>query len=321
MNSNIRPRKYGITETRRRAWAVWTAAFAMLSLLGTGSADATPHAKSTHKKASGFQPVARETRLFTTGAVNLDTASVKAITGDNRFTWIQMPANVVIVQGGKTATVDAISEGSKLSCQGKWVDDAWGPIFQASRIEILGNIGGTSLQQKVAAACQAIQGTSQSNSGGDTGDPEPSSAATTADLDADTTNLDAETDQLKIYNEASDVRREAANRAFDEMNCLGDAAENDPAMRHKPAAVRAMRDAVAQYKQALDAEDSLTPIPPALRLSEEFARRANQQERVYANLRLQYFGLKDRQGLGLMKQALAKCDAFLDEAKAALDSD
>jgi hypothetical protein len=119
MNSNIRPRKHGITKTHQKAWAIWGAAFAMLSAVGTGGADAMPHAKNTHKKASGFQPVARGTRLFTTEAVNPDTASVKAITGDNRFTWIQMPANVVIVQGGKTATVDAIGEGSKVSCQGK----------------------------------------------------------------------------------------------------------------------------------------------------------------------------------------------------------
>lgn len=321
MKSNIEPRKHGGTGTRRGAWAIWIAAFAMLSAVGTGGADATPHAKNTHKKASGFQSVARETRLFATGAVNPDTASVKAITGDNRFTWIQIPATVVIVQGGKSATADAIGEGSKLSCQGKWVDDAWGPVFQASRIEILGNIGGMILQQKVAAACQAIHGTSQSNFGGDAGDPEPISAATTTDLDANTADLNAETDQLKIYNEASDTRREAANRAFDELNRLGDAAENDPAMRHRPAAVRAMRDAVAQYKQALDAEDSLAPIPSVLRVSEEFARRASQQNRVYANLRLQYFGLKDRQGWELMKQALAKSDTFLDEAKAALDSD
>ena len=321
MNSNIRPRKHGITKTRRRAWTFWIAAFAVLSPLGIGSADATPHAKNTRRKADHLQPVAQGTRLFTTGAVNPNTASVKAITGDNRFTWIQIPANVVIVQGGKPATADAIGEGSKVSCQGKWVDDAWGPVFQASRIEILGNIGETSLQQKVAAACQAIQGTSQSNPGDDTGDPEPNSAATPADLNVDTANLNAETDQLKIYNEASDMRRDAANRAFDELNRLGDAAENDPAMRHRPAAVRAMRDAVAQYKQALDAEDSIAPIPPVLRVSEEFSRRSNQQHKIYADLRLQYFGLKSRQGWELMRQVLAKSSAFIDEAQAALDND
>ena len=53
------------------------------------------------------------------------------------------------------------------------------------------------------------------------------------------------------------------------------------------------------------------------RAAEEFDRRANQQQKVYADLRLQYFGLKSHQGWELMRQALGRSGALIDEAKAA----
>ena len=314
--------------TRTNIWPIWVAAFTMLALLGIGSVGAAPVAKSTTKnKANHARSTAPGTRLFATGAVDPATSTVKAITADNRFTWIHLPADALIVQGGKNTTADAIGEGNKLSCQGKWVDDAWGPVFQAKRVEILGNIGDESLREKVAAACQAIQGTSQSASAArsdaynDAAASVSSSDNTTATLNAETASLNAETDELKAYNDASNARQEVASRAFDEMNRLADAAESNPTMRHRPAALKAMRDAVVKYKQALDAEDAVAPVPPLLRVAEEFDRRANQQQKVYADLRLQYFGLKSHQGWELMRQALGRSDALIDEAKAALDNE
>ena len=294
--------------------------FTILSLLGTGNAGAVPHAKNTAKnKTNHARPAAQGTRLFTTGAVDPATSTVKAITSDNRFTWIHLSADVLIVQGGKNTTADAIGEGNKLSCQGKWGDDAWGPVFQASRIEILGNIGDASLSQKVAAACQAIQGTSQSFAQQPDADNDMTTPAT--DNDARTADLNANADELEAYNNAAAPRRAVAARHSDEVDRLGDAAYRDPTLRHNPMALKAMQNAVTKYKNALDALDSLAPVPRVARTAEMYEHQGDQQKKVYADLRLQYFGLKSRHGLELMKQALEKSAVMYQAAQVALAHD
>ena len=234
-----------------KLWPVWVAAFTLLSSLGTGSAGAAPHAKNTTKnKTNHAKPVAQETRLFATGTVDPATSTIKAVTTDNRFTWLHLLADASVIQGGKNSTADAIGEGNKLSCQGKWVDDAWGPVFQANRVEIMGNIGDASLRQKVAAACQAIQGASPSNSNDDTTTSVSAGDDGTAALDLD---------NLATYTPVYVARAGAAAKAFQEVYRLFSAARTDPTMRHKLMAVKAMQAAVAKYKQALDAEDAITP--------------------------------------------------------------
>ena len=304
--------------------------FTILTLLGTGSVNAAPHAKNAVKnKTNHAQPASQGTWLFATGTVDPVTSTVKAITADNRFTWIRLPADALVIQGGKKTTTDAIGEGNKLLCQGKWVDDAWGPVFQASRIEIMGNIGDASLSQKVAAACQAIQGTSQSSAQQPDADNDMTAPATdsdaridsTEDIEAKNADLKANTDELEAYNNAADPRRAVAAHYSDEVERLGDAAYRDPTLRHNPMALEAMQNAVTKYKNALDALDSLAPVPPVARTSEMYEHQGHQQGKVYADLRLQYFGLKSRHGLELMKQALEKAAVMYQAASVALAHD
>jgi len=291
----------------------WVAASIMLASLGISNVGASPVARNPVKnKTSHAQPAAQGTRLFATGAVDPETSTLKAITSDNRFTWIHLPADVLIVQGGKNIIVDAVGEGDKLLCQGKWIDDAWGPVFQAKRVEILGNVGGGSLQEKIAAACQAVQGTSRPAS---SPDDDPITHKTGSSREAD----DAES--LAAYVDASCDRSDAADRAFTEMDHLADAADSNPAARHNPQAVGAIKDAVAKYKQALDLAHSLAPVPLVLRSEEEYERQRDQQMKLYADLRLQYFGVSSDHGLHLMGQVLRNAHRLNDKAQAALAHD
>lgn len=285
----------------------------MLALLGVGSAGAAPRATSTAKnRANHARPAAEGTRLFATGAVDPTTSSVKAITADNHFIWIHLPADALIVQGGKNTTAEAIGEGNKLSCEGKWVDDAWGPVFEAKRVEILGSIGGGDLQEKIAAACQAVQGTSRPAS-------IPNDDTTTRKTGTNGEAHDA--DNLAAYVDASCDRSDAADRAFTEMDRLADAADSNPAVRHNPQAIGAIKDAVAKYKQALDSAHSLAPVPLVLRNEEEYERQRDQQMKLYADLRLQYFGVNSDHGLHLMGQVLRNAHRLNDKAQAALSHD
>ncbi len=133
------------------------AAVMLLSLLGAGNVSAAHYPKTLLRtKTTHARPATLGTRLVATGSVNPDTSSIKAISTDNHFTWIYLTPVTIIVQGGRPVTPGSIGEGDKLICQGTWVDDAWGPIYQAKRVEVIGSIGASALQEKVAAACQHI---------------------------------------------------------------------------------------------------------------------------------------------------------------------
>ena len=85
---------------------------------------------------------------------------------NNHFTWVRVQPTTLVVQAGRRVEPKSIGEGDKLLCQGTWVNDAWGPIFQAKRVEIIGRISDAGLQERVAAACQNIAHSGSSGSDG-----------------------------------------------------------------------------------------------------------------------------------------------------------
>ena len=259
------------------------------------------------------------TRVFATGRFDAATSTIKIITNDNHFAWIVLPVNVIVVQGGKSATGEAIQEGDKLLCQGGWLDDGWGPTFQAAHVEIVGSIGDAKLQAKVAAACQAIQDSSRTGSF-QPEDNDNSASAASAD-DAKDSDLSKNADEIEAYNNAVAPRQAAVSRGFAEVERLADAAYSDSTLQHNPAAVKAMRSAVTRYKRALDAVDSLAPVPPMLRNAELYKHRGDQLEKVYATLRLRYFGTKIHSQLGMLVQVQDKAAAMYDAAKVAFVQD
>ena len=214
-----------------------------------------------------------------------------------------------------------IVEGDKLLCQGIWVDDAWGPIYQSKRVEIIGNVGDEGLRSRVAAACQAIQDSSTPVSGDGTPSAEMG--------DGDATKTEATEEDGQTW-------RAAVMRAFAEVARLSDAADKNKALRHDPQAMKAMKNAVAKYDGALDWADSLTIASPeigglddsirremadAFQASENYDRLADRQMKLWANLRLQYFGRNNQHSLALEVQAIQRSNKLGDAAQNALEKE
>lgn len=131
--------------------------FTILPLLGTASTQAAPNAKHPVGNRNGHaQAASPGTRLVATGPIDTATSSLKAVSADNHFTWMRVQPATLVVQAGRRLTPGSITEGDKLLCRGAWVNDAWGPVFEAKRVEIIGHISDAGLQEKVAAACQSV---------------------------------------------------------------------------------------------------------------------------------------------------------------------
>ncbi len=141
--------------------------FTILPLLGSASAQAAPNAKHlARSKAGHAQAASLGTRLVATGTIDAATSSLKAVSADNHFTWVRLQPATLVVQAGRRLTPGSITKGDKLVCRGIWVDDAWGPIFEAKRVEIIGHISDAGLQEKIAAACQSVTDGGSTASGG-----------------------------------------------------------------------------------------------------------------------------------------------------------
>ncbi|MGI4791505.1 MAG: hypothetical protein ACRYFS_21975, partial [Janthinobacterium lividum] len=110
-------------------------------------------------------------------------------------------------------------------------------------------------------------------------------------------------------------------RDFAEVERLADAAHADAMLEHNPVAIEAMRSAVTRYKRALDAADSLAPVPRMLRNAELYKHRGNQLEKVYATLRLRYFGTRNHSQIEMLIQVQDKAVAMYDAAESAFTRD
>lgn len=266
-----------------KTWPAWVAALTMLPLLGTCSAGAAPHTKHlTKNKASHAQPVAQGTRLFATGAVDPATSSVKAVSADNRFTWVRVQPTTLIVQAGRHMEPGAITEGDKLLCQGAWVDDAWGPIFQAKRVEIIGRISDAGLQEKVAAACRSV---AQSGPGG-SGGSSFSQADTGGAVDRQGQDLQ---DYLAALQDRYDALDQAKQVLVDQISQANgsDLFENkaDRAFYGDHTDFRKNFEQTRQdYNTALDRLSSISPVPPAMSKADGLVKQSCSTFRVFSSM-------------------------------------
>ena len=246
--------------------------FTILSLLGTGNAGAVPHAKNTAKnKTNHARPAAQGTRLFATGAVDPATSTVKAITADNRFTWIRLTPTTLVIQGGKRITSGVIGEGDKLLCRGIWMNDAWGPVFQARQVEVIGSIGDTGLQAKVAAACQHVAQNGPAEAGGsafshaEAGGSPPSQAD---DVAVDQQRQDLQ-DYLSALNDRTSALEQAKQALSDARDqCEGSELSSNIVERRYVGDNRDLKKIFDQAQQdfdtAVDRLGNITPVPSTM---------------------------------------------------------
>lgn len=248
----------------------------ILPLIVGSSVGAASHPKLTARtKASHSRPAAQGTRLFATGAVNRDTSTVKAISADNRFTFVNLTPTTIIIQGGKSVTPDAITEGNKLLCQGIWVDDAWGPVFQAKRIEIIGSIGDIALQAKVAAACQRA---AQDSSGG-AGGSGFSQADDSGMVDRQKQALQDYTDAYQSKYDAQDDARQALFNEFDKAKGLG----------YDPDSERDFVKAAQDFNTTLDRLESISPVPASMSKTNDLVKQGCSAYREWSRLLSQHY--------------------------------
>lgn len=247
------------------------AAFAALSLLGASNVSAAPHAKNLLRtKTNNARPVAPGTRLIATGTINPDTSSIKAISTDNRFTWVHLTPATLIVQGSRHVTPGSIGEGDKLICQGSWVDDAWGPIYQATRVEVIGTVGVATLQAKVAAACQRI---AQDGSG---------SAGSAGDEQADTSvSASPQFGALKSYSAEYDSKYAAEETT---RQALWDQVKKAESLGYDPAFERDFDNARQDFNAALGQLDSISPVPSSMSETNDSIQKGCSAYRKWADL-------------------------------------
>lgn len=236
-----------------------------------GDVSAASHIKNAPKnKTSRARPAAQGTRLVATGTVNPDNSSIKAISADNRFTWVHLTPTTLIVQGGRCVTPGSIGEGDKLICQGTWVDDAWGPIYQAKRVEVIGTVGEVALQGKVAAACQRI---AQDDSGrtGSAGNKQADTGV------AESPQFGA----LKDYSAQWDNKYAAEETARQVLWEQVKKAEN---LGYDPVFERDFDNAKRDFDAALGQLDSISPVPPSMSMTNDSIQKGCSAYRQWADL-------------------------------------
>lgn len=287
-------------------------AMTTVPLLVAGSVSAAPHIKKVPKnKISRTQPAAQGTRLIATGAVNPDNSSIKAISADNRFTWVHLTPTTLIVQGGRRVSPGSIGEGDKLICQGSWVDDAWGPIYQAKRVEVIGGVGETALQEKVAAACQRIASSGPSASGG--------SGSSGADQGQDENSSPVDRQKQPLQKYVSELQENMSAIAQAEQ-ALSDAREQCEGSEN--ASSRFQRayagdhtdlkknfdDALSSFNAAVDKLSNMKSVPTSMNGIESSVLQSCRSYRQYSDdvkedySRLSHGGEEPTISLGILKE-------------------
>ena len=255
---------YPACEVERNTWPIWVVAFTMLTLLGASSVQAASNAKHTARNRTSHAQVASPgTRMVATGTIDAATSSLKAVSADNHFTWVRVTPATLVVQAGRRLAPGSIAEGDKLLCRGGWVDDAWGPIFEAKRVEIIGHISDTGLQEKVAAACQSV------TDGGSASGGLSLSQADAGDTERQGSNQQDYPSALEERFEALDQAKQALWEQVDQSNGC-QSAEN----RRDRAATGDDRDLRKDFEQArqnfdaaVDRLGNISPIPGDMSLA------------------------------------------------------
>ena len=253
--------------------------FALLLSFSAGSVSAASHVKATaHNKISQVSSPAPGTRLIATGAIDLATSSVKAISANNRFTWVRVQSTTIVVQAGRRLGPESISEGDKLLCQGAWVDDAWGPVFQAKRVEIIGRIGDVGMQEKVAAACQSVADSGSRRSGG------------SGELSFGKVNTDnlvnRQAQELQDYQTSLQERSDAVDQA---KTKLMDQVEKAGTLGYDRQFEADFNQAKGDYDAALDSLTNIRPVPPAMSRANSLARQGVSSYRQESSLWARFY--------------------------------
>jgi hypothetical protein len=251
----------------------------ILPMLSAGSVDAASPAKHRPKsKSIHAQPATQGTRLFATGGLDPTTSSIKAVSADNHFTWMRVQPTTLVVQAGRHMEPGAITEGDKLLCQGAWVDDSWGPVFQAKRVEIIGRISEVGLQEKVAAACQSVADSGSRRSGG---------AGESSFGKVNTDNLvNRQAQELQDYQTSLQERSDAVDRGKAK---LMDQIEKASTLGYDRQFEASFTQARGDYESALDKLASIRPIPPAMSKANALAQQGVSSYRQESSLWARFY--------------------------------
>lgn len=289
-------------------------ALTILPLLTTGEAHAAPHVKHA-AKVRHARPATQGTRLVATGSVDPNTSSVKAVSADNRFTWVQVQPTTLVVQAGKRITVGDIGEGDKLLCQGEWVDDAWGPMFRAKRVEIIGRISDAGLQEKVAVACQSA---SQSDGAGSAGSGFGQTDTGARQL-RQLTDLDPFVNAFQSrYDAMAEAQKDVLNQ-FAKAERLG----------YDPSFEEDFEKSRQNLNSALSSLDNITPVPPSMSKTNSLIQQGCSAYREWSNLMQQHYrmgafgtdnGYMVREEVKQSDKAAQLFDQALEESKSGIDN-
>lgn len=256
-----------------------------LALLSVAPSHAAKHTKAkqvTHTAHSA----AAVTRVFATGSFDPATATVKVITSDNRFAWVHISPNTVVLRGGKRVGAETIQEDDKLLCQGAWIDDQGSLTLRVTSVKIIGQISYGGLHDKIAAACQnATEGSDAGNrvASAETPDATVSSAGGGEVVSEDS----VKTKQLSAYTDEMESRINLAdkklNHVIDIFNEGTDNARGYSFLKDR------MNQAITDSDSAFNSLQSIPNVPSSMSSANDQLIQSCRRHRDYLNLAQKLF--------------------------------